>query len=53
MTDRAATAIDIAAFDCSLVVTVRTLKAEAISVSSQTHEISTKSAMTGYESTCW
>ncbi|HUW47486.1 MAG TPA: hypothetical protein VMW36_01925 [Patescibacteria group bacterium] len=52
MTDRAATAIDIAAFDCTLVVTVRKLKAGAISVSSQTRKSSTKSAMTGYESTC-
>ena len=52
MMGRAATAIDIAAFDCSLVVTVRKLKAGAISVSSQTHKGSTKSAVTGYESTC-
>ena len=39
MTDRAATAIDIAAFDCTLVVTVRKLKAGAISVNSQKHEL--------------
>jgi hypothetical protein len=52
MTDRTATAIDIAAFDCTLVVTMRKLKAGAISVSSQTHKSATKSAMTGYESTC-
>jgi len=52
MTDNAVTAIDIAAFDCTLVLTVRKLKAGAISVSSQTHKSSAKSAMTGYESTC-